>query len=92
MWRALSLPPAVMVLMVLISAVLPENDPRIVVLLAAAPITLVAIVIGIVMLARVLQTRFRGSAIACMVVAYLLGELLICTAIWFGACLQTIRF
>jgi hypothetical protein len=91
MWRAILLPPAVMALTCAIAAVLPENDSRIVVLLAAAPITLVAIVIGVVMLVRVVQARFSGSAIACLVIAYLLGELLICTATWFGACLQTIR-
>jgi cell division protein FtsW (lipid II flippase) len=92
LWTALLLPPAIMCFGSLIardaaSRSLSYGEEFLVML----PVGLVTILATAVLFVQVWRIRYRGRSLVLTTLGYILGQIVLCLAVWFGCCLIPFR-
>ena len=88
LWTALFLPPVVMCVGSLIArAAVMQNSSYGEEYLVMLPVGLVTILVTAVLFVRVWRVRYRGRSLVLTTIGYILGQIVLCLAVWFGCCL-----
>lgn len=86
LWAALIFPPAVTVSGNLFCAMLTKASGSSLIFVVPIVVVSLILIFSIVFLEAV-KRRFRGASLVFLYFAYLLGQAIICLALWFGTCL-----
>jgi hypothetical protein len=89
LWISLLVPPLVTVACNVFIALLGSaNRSTVEQFLLAVPLVAAALIIALSFLFyRAVHRRYRGPSLVFLVCAYLLGQVIVCLAFWFGSCL-----
>lgn len=86
LWISLSIPPVATVAGNAGAALISKSSGG--QLIFAVPIIITALVLGLsFMFFHAITQRYRGISVAFLYISYLLGQAIICLALWFGSCL-----
>jgi hypothetical protein len=92
LWTALLLPPAIMCTGSLIARdVASRSRSYGEEFLVMLPVGLVAILATSVLFVRVWGVRYHGRSLVLTTIGYILGQIVLCLAVWFGCCLIPFR-
>lgn len=92
LWRALLVPSIVTVIGTLVaSAAARSNGSYGEELLLMLPVGLVVILLAAVPFAKALGVRYRGRSLVLTTIGFILGQIILCLALWFGCCLVSLR-
>lgn len=91
MWVTLAAPTVVAVLCNLCIGLSGKKDAYGAHYLGALPFIGIAILIGVFCFYAVIRKRYRGRSIGLLIFGYLLGQIGICVAVWFGTCLLALE-
>lgn len=88
LWTALFLPPVVMCIGSLIARAAALRSPNYgMELLVMLPVGLVTILATAVLFVRAWGVRYSGRSLVLTTIGYILGQIVLCLAVWFGCCL-----
>lgn len=86
LWMSLSVPPAATVMGSLIAWLISKQSGGELILVVPLVVAALVLVLSFVFLSAI-RTRYRGSSVGFLYIAYLMGQAVICLALWFGTCL-----
>lgn len=86
LWMALSVPPAATVMGNAVAGLISKNSGGDLILVVPLVVAALVLVFSFVFLSAI-RTRYRGSSVGFLYIAYLMGQAVICLALWFGSCL-----
>ena len=86
LWLALALPPLLVIVPNTVVFLIDLKEFGGASTLLTLPLGAVSILAMTIRFASALRTRFKGVSLVFLCVGYLLGECVICFALWFGAC------
>ena len=86
LWTSLGVPPAATVTGSLIAWLISKQSGGELILVVPLVVAALVLVLSFVFL-NAIRTRYRGSSVGFLYIAYLLGQAIICLALWFGTCL-----
>ncbi|MEK7951391.1 hypothetical protein [Luteolibacter soli] len=92
LWLALLLPPAIMCFGSLIARNAAAHSSSYgTEFLVMLPVGLVAILVTSVLFVRAWGVRYSGRSLVLTTIGYILGQIVLCLAVWFGCCLIPYR-
>jgi len=92
LWTALLLPPVIMCLGSLIAREAASRSSSYgEEFLVMLPVGLVTILATAVLFVRVWRVRYHGRSLVLTTLGYILGQIILCLAVWFGCCLIPFR-
>jgi hypothetical protein len=91
LWTALLLPPAVMCFGSLLIALNRRHSSYGEEFLVMLPVGLVAILATSVAFVQAWGVRYHGRSLVLTTLGYILGQIILCLAVWFGCCLIPFR-
>lgn len=91
LWTALLLPPVIMCIGSLLIALGRRQSSYGEEFLVMLPLGLAAILVTSVLFVRVWRVRYHGRSLVLTTLGYILGQIILCLAVWFGCCLIPFR-
>jgi len=86
LWSSLSVPPVATVMGSLFAWLMSKQSGGELILMV--PLIVAALILGLSFtFLSAIKTRYRGSSVGFLYIAYLMGQAIICLALWFGSCL-----
>ncbi len=92
LWTALLLPPAIMCAgSLIVGDAAARSSSYGEEFLVMLPVGLVTILVTAVLFVRVWGVRYHGRSLVLTTLGYILGQVILCFAVWFGCCLIPFR-
>lgn len=86
LWSSLIVPPVATVMGNAVAGLISKNNGGELILVVPMVVTALVFVLSFVFF-HAITKRYRGKSVAFLYIAYLLGQAIICLALWFGSCL-----
>lgn len=87
LWFACSIPPLATLLGNLVVSLVPNPDPYGTTFLWVPIVVFFIIVAFTTLFHRAVKTRYRGRSLVFLNCAFVLGQMIVCLALWLGSCL-----
>ncbi len=91
LWISLALPPAATLLGNLLAAGIRHRDDYGITFLGVPVLVLFLILGFLFMFKKAVGTRYRGRSLVYLNIAYFLGQIIVCLALWVGSCLLFVK-
>ena len=86
LWIVCSIPPLVTLAGNLVFSLVPDKDPYGTKYLCVPVAVLFIIIAFTALFHRAIKVRYRGRSLVFLNCAYVLGQFIVCLALWFGSC------